>query len=617
MNRYPENILVGPKDFRCSGWKVVLDAAARAGYEGMWEAFRSAAPKAIEAGKLAEGKLLWLLADACSMMLTPKSINKPFKPIMEFGDKRSAMPEDFSEADTILFSQIVEEIDNAWLRARLADLLWILRRPPNHKFALVAIDAYRMVPLVKEIWFRGGRECWGRAMCLAAMLRTGANDRLEEIETAMITALEKATLDEGFFALGLARLLMETNSLDRNKAAVIAMKLESLFNLSHAQEQLSQAMKYSEASANCYRKAKDVAQALKMTVSFAETCAEHAMNCMSSSDGGGIAAMHFIETAIQKYRAIPKTARTAYRIDERIADLRRQMTIAGERSLSQMEVVSSESIDISQLVESARNAVRGKTVLEALAGFATIDQGARLNRLRHLSEKNLREYPLQSLVSVTHLSRDGRVIAKRDSEAQDREEALLADMIRSYVIGIGLSVRGLIVPALEVLHLEHRLQETDFVDIASRSPIVQPGRERLVGKALYMGYDGDIASALHLLTPQIENLVRWQMKSRDVKTTRLDDDGLENELGLSGLMDLPKAAEIFGEDLAFEFKALFSDVLGPNLRNEVAHGLLDYEACEGVNAIYAWWFGFRIVFMAFRCAMRSEDGGTSHGAAVE
>ena len=44
------------------------------------------------------------------MMLNPKSINKPFKPIMEFGDKRSAMPQYFSEADTVLFSQIVEEI---------------------------------------------------------------------------------------------------------------------------------------------------------------------------------------------------------------------------------------------------------------------------------------------------------------------------------------------------------------------------------------------------------------------------------------------------------------------------------------------------------------------------
>jgi hypothetical protein len=82
-------------------------------------------------------------------------------------------------------------------------------------------------------------------------------------------------------------------------------------------------------------------------------------------------------------------------------------------------------------------------------------------------------------------------------------------------------------------------------------------------------------------------------------------------------MDLPKTVDIFGEDLAFELKSLFSDVVGPNLRNEVAHGLLDDEACEGVNAIYAWWFGFRIVFMAFWGAMKFEDGGASHAAAVE
>jgi hypothetical protein len=42
-------------------------------------------------------------------------------------------------------------------------------------------------------------------------------------------------------------------------------------------------------------------------------------------------------------------------------------------------------------------------------------------------------------------------------------------------------------------------------------------------------------------------------------------------------MELPEIETIFGKDLSFEIKALFCDPFGPNLRNELAHGLLDYE----------------------------------------
>ena len=69
--------------------------------------------------------------------------------------------------------------------------------------------------------------------------------------------------------------------------------------------------------------------------------------------------------------------------------------------------------------------------------------------------------------------------------------------------------------------------------------------------------------------------MRWHLKAAGIKTTNLDSDGIENENGLSTLMDLPEVTQIFGEDISFELKALFCDPFGPNLRNELAHGLLD------------------------------------------
>ena len=61
-------------------------------------------------------------------------------------------------------------------------------------------------------------------------------------------------------------------------------------------------------------------------------------------------------------------------------------------------------------------------------------------------------------------------------------------------------------------------------------------------------------------------------------------------------MALPEIEEVFGKDLVFELKALFCDPFGHNLRNELAHGLLDDGDCRSAASIYAWWLGLKLVF---------------------
>ena len=75
-------------------------------------------------------------------------------------------------------------------------------------------------------------------------------------------------------------------------------------------------------------------------------------------------------------------------------------------------------------------------------------------------------------------------------------------------------------------------------------------------------------------------------------------------------MDLPEAEQVFGEDLAFELRSLFCDSFGPNLRNELAHGLLDEDGCHSPFAIYAWWLALRLTFNTWWNAARKAESGT-------
>ena len=210
-------------------------------------------------------------------------------------------------------------------------------------------------------------------------------------------------------------------------------------------------------------------------------------------------------------------------------------------------------------------------------------------------------------MSRTMISHDGRVAAKTPGmtptrSEEENEATIWAQMIQDYRIQMQLVVQGCILPALEVMHIEHRFREADFIELAKNSPAVPPGRELLLGKALFNGYEYDFLTALHLLTPQVEHMVRHHLKLAGVITTHTDGHGIEDEKGLSSLVEAPEFEQIFREDLAFEIRALFCDHLGANLRNNVSHGLFTSQQCYSIDSIYAWWLGLKIVFKQYWAA---------------
>jgi Domain of unknown function (DUF4209) len=600
-HRYSSDLLVSAQDFTDCGWKAVLSQTSREGYSAMWQSFSTAARTAIEEGRNEHGKILWLLSDACSMMLSPSSANEPFKPYAVFHDRRSVVPDDLTETDIKFFAEIVDAVDDIWLKSRLSDLVWLKGAPRDKKFALAAIDAYREIPLETNIWIRDGDDCWQRGISLCRMLKSGAGDRLEQMEISIVVAFDTTTIQDGFLGLWLATLL-KTNGLGRKNRSKISKKLESLAKAFDDEGDLHRARQYFSASSDWYKVIPDVANAAQMTVFVAEGWVKEAIASASSNNPSHMTASSLYENAIQTYRTIPRSERFTHRVTERITVLRARLSDSGEKAMGEMGQIVTPGIDISQIVENARKSVAGKSAMQALFAFSNLHNGAKVDELRNSVLERMKQFPLQSLFGATVMSADGRVIAKRPAmglggELTESDEiSIRAEMIRDYGIFVNIEVQGQIWPALETMILEHRLRETDFVELASQSPIIPKERARLFGKALFLGYERDFVAALHILIPQIEHMVRVHLKQAGAQTTNLDKDGIENENGLSTLMDLPEVAAVFGKDLSFEIRTLFCDAFGSNLRNDLAHGLLDEDAFHSPNAIYAWWLGLRLVF---------------------
>ena len=360
------------------------------------------------------------------------------------------------------------------------------------------------------------------------------------------------------------------------------------------------------AASDWYRKVRDQTKTVEMQVKVAESLEKEA------AFEGPLVARDLYEKAVHVYRNVPRSEQVKYRIDEHLTELHARLMEVKKASLKEMQPLEIPDPDISSLIKNACNAVRNKDPIEALKAFVNLHPGVNVEDLRETMKEHLKTHPILSLAQTTFMSHDRRVAAKDpgmspgETSHDDDGTSIHLQMIRNHDLHVRLVVCGSILPAWDVLLLEHRLREADFTSLARESPIVPTGRERLFGKALFAGYDRDFGMTLHILVPQIEHMVRFHLKQAGVKTTNLDRNGIETENSLNTLIDLPETEKIFGENVSFEIRALFCEPVGPNLRNEIAHGLLGDQTCRSAAAIYAWWYALKLVFSTFWNALHKD-----------
>ena len=602
------NIKLARDDFEICGWRDCLSNNAENNYISMWQSFYSGAKKAEEENDQKNRKILSLLADVCSMRLDPSNKSEPFVPIMHGVNDSPVCLDIFSNNDITFFSNIVDIIDNNLLKGRLSDIVWSKNRSLGIQYALKAIDAYRSIPLDKDNWFNDGHDCWERALCLALMLRKPANSRFEEIKNALIYVLRNATAQERFFPIQVYELIKK-HRIQKDNAEEIANKFESIANdFYHSKDFYAARVYYSEA-AELFKMLGDI-KWIALIVKKAECFSEEADIRISIDNPSYIAATEFYKDAILVYRTIPKDKRDSYNVDNKISEIHKKINEYGKKILDEMVTIDVGNIDITEYVKRSEDRVKGKEYLDALLIFANICGQVKYKDILEEAAQQIKNHPLQAMFSKNTIDSDGRVVARKPEMGEDSDSQQVAvsqQAIEQYIILITLYVQASILPALNILHVEHCFRESDFIALAQQSAIIPQERARLFGKGLFAGYNYDFITATHILVPQVEHMIRYHLKKAEEKTTTLDKIGVETENGLNTLMNLVLVNDVFGEDLAFEIKSLYCEPSGPNLRNSLAHGLISEDDCYSVAAIYSWWLILKITFNTYWNIAHSND----------
>ena len=306
-----------------------------------------------------------------------------------------------------------------------------------------------------------------------------------------------------------------------------------------------------------------------------------------------LTAAGLTQSAIEAYRRIGGE-------QERIEKLHQDLLEYQRKGTGQMGSVSAET-SITELYMNAINAVKGKSLSEAIRALALIDSPPELESLRQHLEQDMQQNPFYYAIPWFNVDASGRttgfVPSSFSDSADDKEAAIRSHLLRHASMMRSLMVQASIEPARQQILQEHYVRVQDFAPLVANNPFVPEGRESLYARGLHAGLEGDFVVAVHLLTPQLENSIRHVLTQHGVITSGLDK-GIQDVHLLGNMLYRPEMKDIFGEDITFDLQGLLvksETGVGDNLRNEVAHGLMDGRDFYKTHATYLWWLALHLL----------------------
>ena len=540
-------------------------------------------------------KSLFLLSNICSPILNLESRNDPFQPVITWGNERSFLPIDLNDEEILYLSSIVDEDLPPILKARIADILWTYSKPKNKKHSEIAIENYISMDVFKDFLQPDIYVFLERAAMLAKQAKN--NSLIEKIKSKLLEEIENPSTNWDFHLLTIIEIFDNTD-LDEERNHKLAEKLlEKQKEFNHKQ-QFHIVEKYLELAAKLFKKSGNAEDSYKSLALLSQAIENHGDYRKNES---AMVANSFYKLAFQRYREIPNSYRSTLQIDQKLDTVQEKITQSGLLITDELQLISTEQINISELQEQSITHVKDKqTAFESLLYFSGVSS-CNFESIWKSTENHINTFPISSLFGATSVSTDGRKISSIPPLALDgnnRDEVIPKKAIKNFGIHMHLAVEGCILPALNQIQKEHLFPKEFLIQLCKLSAIVPEKREILVANALYQGFEWDFRSAIHLLAPQVENMIRQRLKQNGLVTTHTAQNDIENEIGLSSLVNLDGAREILGDDLWFELQAVFTDSLSANLRNEVGHGLLDDETSNSLYSVYAWWMVLRLVILS-------------------
>lgn len=545
--------------------------------------YENAANKAEVEGRNAERRAYSMIGALCSFYLKADELNEPFGVLFQDGNSRTALPEDFRGAPEKLLEKHGLAFRNSALRARVHDTLWLLNKS-RVQSAQTALQGY--IDVVRAVRDKTVKEDVHPIFC-AEHLR-----RALQIANALGRDKEKSVNARELTARLRARAYRE----ERVPEFCLMSELDFDFRISEPKNVATEAESLAQrqlAFHDQHRLWHLAARGYSLDKAEEEKnrCLTHAAEALvkvaEAGKGSAIYESHWLETAIAELGNVPGSRERRRELKHRLIDVQSNI-------FDEMKPFSQEA-DISEMVTAAQSAVSGKPFIVALANFARMMSSPNVEDLHERAVEMIAKFPLSGLFPRTAVDGDGKPVHRYPGSNED-DGAILQQIDQAESIRRHLMVSGIIEPARQTILSEHCVTDRWLEPLCVHSPFVPAGHEAVYARGFARFLQGDMIGAIHVLAPQLENSLRDVLRRHGHDVVKVNSDKTQEDVSLSAMLEKlrPAVDEIFGSALAADIDRMFNSRSGPNLRNRVAHGLMDAGSPWGADVIYGCWLILRV-----------------------
>ncbi|MGN6690021.1 MAG: DUF7380 domain-containing protein, partial [Sphingopyxis sp.] len=579
---------VSISDFAVVDLNALTDGVARLDRHALVELFWTKIKEAVDAGDAVSERVYRLVGALVGLHLRVESEGDPFGLQWNNDTRRTALPHDFSGAQSEILADVALTLRHPTLRARFADVAY---ETGVRRSGRIAIEAYCEV--VRRI-------ADGSAQLEFPDIATRATDSVKPIERSFMInariakrgtliepiaetlrlAFENSITERAYFPLSqLGRRILQHRLIPADEVATIA------YDLANSAPPDDYAMAVKECwnlAADAFNRAGDEDASREASIkSIEQTLA------MADAVDQSSAKAHWVKQALREFRALGDAK-------DRVAEMRRRLRELQDMALDEFAGVPIPLDGIEEVRNRTYDQFKALTLSEALRSIVGFSKPDDVGKLKEAVLQQAKNFPLSNLFATSYADSEGREIARGpslDFDDNPSEAWFKEHSIRHMQIVRSFRVNGNIEPARRAVLERFSINEQHMMPIVQMSSFIPAGHHHIFSLGFARLWQGDYVTAGHLLLPQVENSLRHilQMAGRD--SAKIEEDGIEGDRPLNILLGYCRAdlEAIIGVDTVWELDSLLNFRPGPALRNELAHGKMSWNSFYSDDAVSACW----------------------------
>ena len=498
-------------------------------------------------------------------------------------EKRSLLLSDFSEREISLINELkYDELPN-FLRARIYEVLFFINR--DYKFAKLAIEANKEMTqeYIDLSHYRIAGEIINRALSIAEVMNY--KDKQKEC-LKVIESLMNLSIEQGETQLCIQQLEVLSKSKISNKKEIIDVINILLPQFDCDIDMLEKLIEIQLRLLN------DETEVRETKLFLAEHYEEEMLRLIEQENFSS--AERIARKALSLFQECSNITK-ARELNKNIVNCQRAIC-------ENMQSIPYQ-INPTPIYDILQKNIEKMSFEECMVYLSRIVPRWSKGNILAECKDEIRESLTSSInteVFNFQNKRIGTIEGVQTSEDSISESRLFYKLNHDFEFYGSVLIRFII----SAINLEFKFSRKDLDFLVMQNELIQQERKSIIREGLFLALKGEYYQAVHILVPQLENILRGVAEKCGEAVDTVDKDGVAKYRSLASILKSKQMENCLNKDIIFLLRGLLVEPFGANIRNEIAHGIVTEE--RSYSGTYIYFIGFFIKFLSY-CSLQFQE----------